>query len=79
MENTFTPTEYKLQSIATGNVFEDTGWLLDAPGEEKPSLIRAIYNIKQIKFPTNIYYIKVFNPINGINFRKSAVAIPLIP
>ncbi len=48
MENTFTPTEYKLQSIATGKVFEDTGWLLDAPGEEKPSLIRAIYSKKQL-------------------------------
>ena len=44
----FEPTKYKLQSVATGNIFEDSGWLLDAPGEEKPSLIRAIYEKKQL-------------------------------
>lgn len=49
MEDTFIPTEYKLQSLATGNIFEDTGWLLDAPGEDKPALIRAIYSNHQIQ------------------------------
>ena len=44
----FEPTKYKLQSVATGNIFDDSGWLLDAPGEEKPSLIRAIYEKKQL-------------------------------
>jgi cysteate synthase len=39
---------YKLQSQATGNIFEDTGWTLDAPGECIPGLIRAIYSSKQI-------------------------------
>jgi cysteate synthase len=48
MEKTFIPTNYKLQSLATGKIFEDTGWMLDAPGEEKPALIRAIYNQKQL-------------------------------
>ena len=36
--------------VATGREFQDTGWLLDDPLAEKPSLIRAIYNKKQI-FP----------------------------
>lgn len=48
MEETFIPTTYKLQSLATGKIFEDTGWMLDAPGEDKPALIRAIYNHKQL-------------------------------
>jgi len=39
---------YKLQSLATGAIFEDTGWTLDAPGESVPGLIRAIYTNQQI-------------------------------
>jgi cysteate synthase len=42
-------TDYILQSIASGKTFKDTGWLLDAPGEDKPGLIRAIYNKKHIE------------------------------
>ncbi len=42
-------TQYLLQSLVSGKIFEDTGWLLNAPGEEKPGLIRAIYNDKQLK------------------------------
>ena len=41
-------TDYILQSIVSGKIFEDTGWLLDAPGEDKPGLIRAIYKNKQL-------------------------------
>ena len=48
MTDTFAPTAYQLQSVATGNIFSDTGWMLDAPGEEKHSLIRAIYKNKQL-------------------------------
>lgn len=36
-------TSYVLQSVATGYTFEDSGWILDPQGEEKPSLVRAIY------------------------------------
>lgn len=43
-----TPTKYKLLSIASGKQFDDTGWLLEAPGEKTPGLIRAIYTKKQI-------------------------------
>ena len=44
----FKPTEYKIKSVATGSVCDDFGWLLDFKGEEKPSLIRAIYANKQL-------------------------------
>ncbi len=49
MNTEFSKTRYKLQSVKTGNIFEDTGWLLDAPGESEPSLVRAIYDKKQIE------------------------------
>ena len=45
----FKPTEYQIKSVATGNVCEDSGWSLDFNGEEKPSLIRAIYANKQLE------------------------------
>ena len=44
----FKPTEYQIKSVATGNVCEDSGWQLDFRGEEKPSLIRAIYANRQL-------------------------------
>ncbi|MDR2085438.1 MAG: cysteate synthase [Bacteroidales bacterium] len=42
------PTKYKLINVANGREFEDTGWLLDDPKGEKPSLIRAVYEKKQM-------------------------------
>ena len=45
----FNPTEYKIKSVATGNVCDDLGWMLDFKGEEKPSLIRADYAKKQLQ------------------------------
>lgn len=45
----FNPTKYQIKSVATGNVCEDCGWLLDFKGEEKPSLIRAVYEKKQLE------------------------------
>jgi cysteate synthase len=44
----FSPTNYKLKSFKSGKEFNDKGWTLDAPGELEPSLIRAIYEKKQI-------------------------------
>ena len=43
-----TPTKYKLLSLASGKQFDDTGWLLEAPGETALGLIRAIYHKNQI-------------------------------
>lgn len=39
---------YKLQSLATGTIFDDSGWVLDAPNETTPCLIRAVYPAKQL-------------------------------
>lgn len=44
----FFPTEYLLQSVKTGQEFIDKGWTLEAPGEDQPSLIRAVYEEVQI-------------------------------
>ena len=41
-------TTYRLQSLASGNIFEDSGWLLDEPGSSQPGLIRAIYEERQL-------------------------------
>lgn len=41
-------TNYNLQSVASGDIFDDSGWLLDAPGETTPGLIRAVYEKKQL-------------------------------
>lgn len=48
MNNTFTKTNYKLQSVKTGKIFDDTGWTLDVPEEKEPTLIRAIYEKQQL-------------------------------
>jgi cysteate synthase len=53
MNNTFTKTNYKLQSVKTGKVFSENGWTLDAPDETEPSLIRAVYEKTQIDVKDN--------------------------
>jgi len=55
------PTAYKLLNVASGREFQDTGWLLDDPMGEKPSLIRAIYDKKQIFPKDNAYGIYKFS------------------
>ena len=44
----FTPTQYDLICVATGDQFADAGWTLDYAGCDKPSLIRALYTKKQL-------------------------------
>ncbi|MCR5709049.1 MAG: cysteate synthase [Bacteroidales bacterium] len=46
----FQPTNYTLMTVATGRRFEDGGWALADPECKEPSLIRAIYEKKQIEF-----------------------------
>ncbi len=53
MNNTFTKTNYKLQSVKTGKIFDDNGWTLDAPDEIEPTLIRAIYEKPQLEVKDN--------------------------
>jgi cysteate synthase len=49
MINQDSKTEYRLQSLVTGRVFDDAGWTLDDPQATRPGLIRAIYPKKQIE------------------------------
>jgi cysteate synthase len=51
----FEATDYTLQSLVTGKLFKDTGWLLDAPDQEKPGFIRTIYKHNQMN-PKDISY-----------------------
>ena len=44
----FTVTKYHLQSLCCGEQFEDQNWELNCPKNEEPSLIRAIYDSKQL-------------------------------
>ncbi len=44
----FKATEYQIKSTATGNICDDSGWMLDFPGENIPGTIRAIYANKQL-------------------------------
>lgn len=67
MANQILPTQYQLQSVATKKIFNDTGWLLDAPGEDNPSLVRAIYKEKQLKLKGpefGIYSFSDWLPVN---------------
>ena len=71
----FEATEYTLQSLVTGKLFEDTGWLLDAPDQEKPGLIRAIYKHKQMNPKDTSYGIYRFAdwlPVSRILHGSSA-------
>lgn len=45
----FTPTAYRLQNVDSGRIFDDTGWTLDDPQASVPSLVRAVYEKKQIE------------------------------
>ena len=39
----FTPTKYRLETVKTGRVFDDDGWILNDPECDEPSLVRAVY------------------------------------
>ena len=66
---------YKLQNVATGRIFDDTGWLLADPGYDTPALIRAIYYKKQIdigKVSEGIYRFSDWLPISRTLKNSSA-------
>jgi cysteate synthase len=44
----FKNTRYFLQSVKTGQEFQDEGWTLEAPGENSPTLIRTVYENRQL-------------------------------
>ena len=41
--------KYRLMNVADGRIFEDKGWVLDDPEGKTPSLVRAIYEQKQLR------------------------------
>ena len=45
----FIPTKYQLQTVATERVFSDEGWTLDDKQCEQPSMVRPIYESKQLQ------------------------------
>jgi len=55
MADHFKPSEYHLHSLVTGKDYEDSGWMLDAAGEEKPSLLQSVYSGRQINVKGNEY------------------------
>ncbi|MCH5244792.1 MAG: cysteate synthase [Lentimicrobiaceae bacterium] len=66
MEN-FKATRYQLKTIAGGRVFNDGGWVLDDPQCELPSLVRALYEKKQLDtkdLSYGIYRFADWLPIN---------------
>lgn len=49
MTKLFQPTKYQLRSVVTGKVYDDSGWMLEAPGEDQPGLVRTQYQEKQLR------------------------------
>lgn len=63
----FQKTEYKLESLLTGRIFEDTGWILEDPEAHAPTLIRANYEKKQLSVKDDSYGLYKFSdwlPVN---------------
>ena len=54
MEN-FKPTKYTLSCVATGREFEDQGWILEDRECKTPSLVRALYEKKQLEVKSDEY------------------------
>lgn len=54
MEN-FKPTKYTLSCVATGREFEDQGWTLEDRECKTPSMVRALYEKKQLEVKSEEY------------------------
>lgn len=66
----FVATEYKIKALCCGAEIEDKDWVLNCPNRvnEKPALIRAIYNKKQLNRSSNpgVYTFSDWLPISRI-------------
>jgi cysteate synthase len=60
MEKHIEKSVYKLQSQVSGRIFEDSGWILEDEQAGKPTLIRALYQKKQLELKGNDYGIYTF-------------------
>jgi len=71
----FEGTRYFLQSVNTGQTFPDSGWTLDAPDETAPTLVRAIYENRQLTIQDDLpglYRFAQWLPVNRILEGSSA-------
>lgn len=68
-------TAYQLQSLRSGEIFDDSGWLLDDPANGNPTLIRSVYQNKQLGLKGDEYGLYTFAdwlPINTMLKGSSA-------
>lgn len=75
MNTDFTKTNYRLQSVNTGKIFDENGWILDAPGETEPTLIRALYEKTQLDVKNSswgLYQFADWLPIGRVLHGSSA-------
>ena len=70
-------TDYQLKSALTGNIFDDDGWTLNAPGEDAPSLVRAVYRNRQIELRDEAYGLYRFADWLPINRMLSGSSAPV--
>jgi len=70
-------TKYKLQNIATGEIFEDSGWLLSDPNYSKPSLIRAVYDSKQLNLKDDSHGLYKFSDWLPISRQLASSSFPV--
>lgn len=49
------PTSYRLENCLTHRVFDDKGWMMADPEDNRPALVRAVYGKKQIEFKGSEY------------------------
>ena len=54
MSKEFKPTKYHLQCVAKGREFEDKGWTLEDAECATPSLVRTVYEQKQLTLRTEL-------------------------
>jgi cysteate synthase len=76
MEN-FKPTEYTLECAATGRRFNDEGWMLEDRQCGTPSLVRAIYEKKQIDIKSEDHGLYKFHDWLPIHRMLHGSAAPL--
>jgi cysteate synthase len=68
---------YKLQSPVTGKIYNDTGWMLEAPGEEKPCLLKSVYEEKQLHLKDESHGIYKFASWLPVNRRLHGSCAPV--
>jgi len=69
--------KYLLKSIKSGKTFKDSGWMLEAPDEEIPTLIQAVYNKKQIEVKNDSFGIYKFEDWLPIHKKLNGSSAPV--